>query len=57
MMYEAPELWHELMVKLTGQLASYLQLQISAGVEAVQLFIPGSATYRFTIIAPMLSRT
>ncbi|MEC8346918.1 MAG: uroporphyrinogen decarboxylase [Pseudomonadota bacterium] len=38
MMYEAPELWHELMVKLTGQLASYLQLQISAGVEAVQLF-------------------
>jgi uroporphyrinogen decarboxylase len=38
MMYEAPELWHELMAKLTGQLASYLQLQISAGVEAVQLF-------------------
>ena len=38
MMYEAPELWHQLMVKLTGQLASYLQLQISAGVEAVQLF-------------------
>lgn len=38
MMYEAPELWHELMTKLTGQLASYLQLQISAGVEAVQLF-------------------
>ena len=38
MMYEAPELWHALMTKLTGQLASYLQLQISAGVEAVQLF-------------------
>ena len=38
MMYEAPQLWHQLMVKLTGQLASYLQLQISAGVEAVQLF-------------------
>lgn len=38
MMHEAPELWHELMAKLTGQLASYLQLQISAGVEAVQLF-------------------
>ena len=38
MMYEAPELWHELMAKLTVQLASYLQLQISAGVEAVQLF-------------------
>lgn len=38
MMYQAPELWHQLMTKLTGQLASYLQLQISAGVEAVQLF-------------------
>mgnify|MGYP000014334398 FL=1 len=38
MMYEAPELWHQLITKLVDQLASYLALQISAGVEAVQLF-------------------
>jgi uroporphyrinogen decarboxylase len=38
MMYEAPELWHQLMAKLVDQLGSYLTLQISAGVEAVQLF-------------------
>jgi uroporphyrinogen decarboxylase len=38
MMYEAPELWHELMRKLTDQLGSYLELQIEAGVDAVQLF-------------------
>ncbi len=38
MMYNAPALWHNLMQKLVEQLASYLQLQISSGVDAVQLF-------------------
>ncbi len=38
MMHEAPQLWHQLMVKLVAQLRSYLQLQISAGVDAIQLF-------------------
>ncbi len=38
MMYEAPQLWAELMGKLVWQLASYLRLQISAGVDAIQLF-------------------
>ena len=38
MMYNRPDLWGQLMDKLVQQLVSYLQLQISAGVEAVQLF-------------------
>ena len=38
MMHNRPELWAQLMDKLVAQLVSYLQLQISAGVEAVQLF-------------------
>ena len=38
MMYDAPKLWHALMAKLVAQLASYLQLQIDSGVDAVQLF-------------------
>lgn len=38
MMYEAPDLWHALLDKLVDQLASYLQLQIDSGVDAVQLF-------------------
>ncbi len=38
MMYEAPELWHNLLDKLTHQLVSYLELQIAAGVDAVQIF-------------------
>ena len=37
-MHNRPELWVRLMDKLVTQLVSYLQLQISAGVEAVQLF-------------------
>ena len=37
-MYNRPDLWAQLMDKLVQQLVSYLQLQISAGVEAVQLF-------------------
>ncbi len=38
LMYEAPEAWNRLMSKLVTQVASYLQLQITAGVEAVQIF-------------------
>jgi len=38
MMYEAPELWHRLLAKLVDQVASYVQLQIDSGVDAVQLF-------------------
>ena len=38
MMHNRPELWVRLMDKLVTQLVSYLQLQIRAGVEAVQLF-------------------
>ncbi|MFK7912524.1 MAG: uroporphyrinogen decarboxylase [Pseudomonadales bacterium] len=38
MMYEAPELWHQLMEKLTTQLISYLCFQMDAGAEAIQLF-------------------
>ncbi|MFM7121164.1 MAG: uroporphyrinogen decarboxylase [Gammaproteobacteria bacterium] len=38
MMYQAPEVWDRLMRKLVQQVASYLELQIAAGVDAVQLF-------------------
>jgi uroporphyrinogen decarboxylase len=38
LMYEAPAVWNSLMTKLVAQVTSYLQLQIAAGVEAVQLF-------------------
>ena len=38
MMYQEPEAWHALMAKLTDSLASYLQLQIDAGVDAIQIF-------------------
>ena len=38
MMYEAPELWHQLLSKLTDQVTSYLELQIDSGVDAIQIF-------------------
>jgi uroporphyrinogen decarboxylase len=38
MMYEAPELWHRLLKKLTDQVTSYLSLQIDSGVDAIQIF-------------------
>lgn len=38
MMYEVPDLWHELCAKLVDQVVSYLELQISSGVDAVQIF-------------------
>jgi uroporphyrinogen decarboxylase len=38
MLYQAPEVWHALMEKLTISLISYLKAQVRAGVQAVQLF-------------------
>lgn len=38
MMYQAPAVWERLMTKLVAQVTSYLELQIAAGVDAVQLF-------------------
>jgi len=38
LMYGQPEIWHALMNKLTGVMSRYLLAQISAGVDAVQLF-------------------
>jgi uroporphyrinogen decarboxylase len=38
MMYRAPELWHALMQRLAGITTVYLEAQIEAGVDAVQLF-------------------
>jgi uroporphyrinogen decarboxylase len=38
LMYQAPHLWDRLMTKLVAQVTSYLELQIAAGVDAVQLF-------------------
>jgi len=38
LMYGQPEIWHALMNKLTMVVSRYLLAQISAGVDAVQLF-------------------
>ena len=38
LMYEFESVWHRLLDKLVVQVASYLQLQIKAGVDAIQLF-------------------
>jgi len=38
LMYGQPELWHRLMETLTAVTADYLQAQIAAGADAVQLF-------------------
>lgn len=38
LMYGAPESWHTLMRRLVGAVAGYLNAQIAAGAEAVQLF-------------------
>ncbi|MEE8244699.1 MAG: uroporphyrinogen decarboxylase family protein, partial [Pseudomonadales bacterium] len=37
-MYENPEAWAQLLDKLVDQVASYLELQIDSGVDAIQLF-------------------
>ncbi len=38
MMYNAPELWHSLMEKLSDLVADYLLAQANAGVQALQVF-------------------
>jgi len=38
LMYENPDVWHQLMDKLTEMTVAYLRSQIQAGVHAVQLF-------------------
>ena len=38
MMYAEPELWNALMARLTAITVSFLEVQIAAGVSAVQLF-------------------
>jgi uroporphyrinogen decarboxylase len=38
LMKGAPEVWHELMARLTSVVISYLRSQVSAGVDALQLF-------------------
>jgi uroporphyrinogen decarboxylase len=38
LMYEAPEVWEQLMSKLVTQVTGYLELQIASGVDAVQIF-------------------
>ncbi|HEY6727799.1 MAG TPA: uroporphyrinogen decarboxylase [Polyangiaceae bacterium] len=38
LMYSEPRLWHALMQKLSSVVKSYLQAQIEAGADAVQLF-------------------
>src|SRR6185295_9353415 len=38
LMYEAPEAWHRLMAILADATARYLNGQIAAGADAVQLF-------------------
>src|SRR5690606_38826616 len=38
LMYRDPGMWHALMEKLSGALVAYLNAQIAAGVDAVQIF-------------------
>lgn len=38
MMYEAPDLWHDLMARLTTVLGDFLVAQVEAGAQVVQLF-------------------
>ena len=38
MMYQAPQVWFELMDKLVDAIAGYVALQVDSGVHAVQLF-------------------
>ncbi len=38
MMYAAPELWHELMTRLTELVVTFMRSQRAAGVDALQLF-------------------
>jgi uroporphyrinogen decarboxylase len=38
MMHSAPQVWHELMARLTVIVISYLHSQVTSGVDALQLF-------------------
>jgi uroporphyrinogen decarboxylase len=38
LMYGEPDLWHELMNRLTSIMTAYLRAQVAAGVDALQLF-------------------
>jgi uroporphyrinogen decarboxylase len=38
LMYGAPDVWHALCARLTGITATFLRVQVAAGVSAVQLF-------------------
>lgn len=38
LMYNVPELWHDLMQRLSAIVSTYLQAQAAAGVQALQLF-------------------
>jgi uroporphyrinogen decarboxylase len=38
LMYAEPALWHELMERLTSIMIEYLRAQVSAGIDAMQLF-------------------
>jgi uroporphyrinogen decarboxylase len=38
MLHEAPQVWHELMDRLTSVTVAYLRAQAAAGVQAVQVF-------------------
>ncbi|MFF3669008.1 uroporphyrinogen decarboxylase [Microtetraspora malaysiensis] len=60
MMYGAPELWHELMDRLTAITLAFLRVQVAAGASAVQLFdswvgAVAPADYR-TYVLPHTSR-
>ncbi len=60
LMYGQPELWHELMETLTVVTIRYLRAQVTAGVQAVQLFdswigVLGAAEYREYVL-PYVTR-
>jgi len=38
LMYAEPTLWHDLMERLTAVMIAYLQAQVAAGIDALQLF-------------------
>jgi uroporphyrinogen decarboxylase len=38
LMYAEPRLWHELMERLTSIMIAYLRAQVTAGIDALQLF-------------------
>jgi uroporphyrinogen decarboxylase len=59
MMYGQPDLWHALMTKLTETTARYLEGQVAAGADVVQLFdswlgLVDAASYR-SFVAPYTS--